>query len=180
MSFRGSEASRGIFPSGRFYLVLVLLPTWWIPPLRFAAVGMTKRGDVFRYYRKQFRPFWRGTAHRPFPTVRLGLFTFAPAVSTMRNVALPVFRTTAVVKHPNQRNRRERPVCRSGGVANTTRADERNHSPPCHPEGIRSETVRICKKQARQVFACRVCRLYKGVASFYPPRYSRSRTIIRA
>ena len=135
MSFRGSEASRGIFPSGKFYLVLVLSPTWWIPPLRFAAVGMTKRGNVFRYYRKQFRPFERGTAHRPFPTVRLGLFTFAPAVSTMRNVALPVFRITAVVKYPNQRNRRERPVCRSGGVANTTRAGERNHPPTCHSEG---------------------------------------------
>ena len=34
MSFRGSAASRGIFPSSKFYLVLVLPPTWWIPPLR--------------------------------------------------------------------------------------------------------------------------------------------------
>ena len=41
MSFRASAASRGIFPSCRFYLVVVLSPTWWIPPLRFAAVGMT-------------------------------------------------------------------------------------------------------------------------------------------
>ena len=36
-----TNVSRGIFPSSKFYLVLVLLPTWWIPPLRFAAVGMT-------------------------------------------------------------------------------------------------------------------------------------------
>ena len=36
-----------------------------------AAVGMTKLGDVFGYYQKQFRPFWRRTAHRPFPTVSL-------------------------------------------------------------------------------------------------------------
>ena len=41
MSFRASETSRGIFPSSLFYLVVVLSPTWWIPPLRFAAVGMT-------------------------------------------------------------------------------------------------------------------------------------------
>ena len=34
MSFRGSGANRGIFPRGWFYLVVVLSPTWWIPPLR--------------------------------------------------------------------------------------------------------------------------------------------------
>ena len=34
MSFRANAVSRGIFPSGRFYLVLVLSATWWIPPLR--------------------------------------------------------------------------------------------------------------------------------------------------
>ena len=42
MSFRASKASRGIFPSCRFYLVMVLSPTRWIPPLRFAPVGMTE------------------------------------------------------------------------------------------------------------------------------------------
>ena len=51
MSFRGSAASRGIFLSGKFYLVLVLSPTWWIPPLRFAAVGMT---DVSPFVRCKF------------------------------------------------------------------------------------------------------------------------------
>ena len=45
MSFRGSAASRGIFPSCKLYLVLVILATWWIPPLRFAPVGMTM-GDA--------------------------------------------------------------------------------------------------------------------------------------
>ena len=73
--------------------------------------------------------FRAGTAHRPFPTVRLGLFTFAPIVSTMRNAALPVFRTTAVVKYPNQRNRRKRPMCRSGNAPNTTRADKTEQPP---------------------------------------------------
>ena len=29
-----TNVSRGIFPSGKFYLVVVLSPTWWIPPLR--------------------------------------------------------------------------------------------------------------------------------------------------
>ena len=31
----GAKASRGIFPSGKLYLVLVLSSTWWIPPLRW-------------------------------------------------------------------------------------------------------------------------------------------------
>ena len=35
MSFRGSEASRGIFPSGKFYLVLVILATWEDPSAPF-------------------------------------------------------------------------------------------------------------------------------------------------
>ena len=39
----GVKRSRGIFPSSKLYLVVILPPTWWIPPLRFAAVGMTKR-----------------------------------------------------------------------------------------------------------------------------------------
>ena len=29
-----TNVSRGIFPSGKLYLVLVRSPTWWIPPLR--------------------------------------------------------------------------------------------------------------------------------------------------
>ena len=28
------KRSRGIYPSSRFYLVVVHYPTWWIPPLR--------------------------------------------------------------------------------------------------------------------------------------------------
>ena len=48
----GVKRSRGIFPSCRFYLVLVLSPTWWIPPLRFAAVGMTyQRGGTVHPHR---------------------------------------------------------------------------------------------------------------------------------
>ena len=34
MSFRANAVSRGIFPSGKFYLVVISCPTWWIPPLR--------------------------------------------------------------------------------------------------------------------------------------------------
>ena len=34
MSFRANEVSRGIFPSGKLYLVVVYYPTEWIPPLR--------------------------------------------------------------------------------------------------------------------------------------------------
>ena len=39
--------SRGIYSSCKLCLVLVHSSSWWIPPLRFAAVGMTKWGDVF-------------------------------------------------------------------------------------------------------------------------------------
>ena len=46
MSFRANAVSRGIYSSCNFYLVSVPLPTWWIPPLRFAPVGMTKTGYV--------------------------------------------------------------------------------------------------------------------------------------
>ena len=45
----GANASRGIFPSCLFYLVVVHSPTWWIPPLRFAAVGMTYLRGGFVY-----------------------------------------------------------------------------------------------------------------------------------
>ena len=36
------NVSRGIYSSSKFYFVLVPSPTWWIPPLRGPAVGMTK------------------------------------------------------------------------------------------------------------------------------------------
>ena len=39
-------------------------------------------------YWKRFRPFTCGTAHRPFPTVRLGLIPFAPVVPIITNAAL--------------------------------------------------------------------------------------------
>ena len=38
--------SRGIFPSGRFYLAPVLHPTWWIPPLRLRYGRNDIWGDV--------------------------------------------------------------------------------------------------------------------------------------
>ena len=42
MSFQANAVSRGIFPSGRFYLALVHLQTWWIPPLRLR----DRRNDI--------------------------------------------------------------------------------------------------------------------------------------
>ena len=41
--------SRGIYSSSKLYLVLVHCPTWWIPPLRFATVGMTYLRGGFVY-----------------------------------------------------------------------------------------------------------------------------------
>ena len=38
--------SRGIFPSGLFYLAVVLSPTWWIPPLRLRCGRNDKWGYV--------------------------------------------------------------------------------------------------------------------------------------
>ena len=45
MSFRANAVSRGIFPSGKFYLVVVLCQTWWIPPLRLR----DGRNDIWGY-----------------------------------------------------------------------------------------------------------------------------------
>ena len=47
----GVKRSRGIYSSGKIYLVLVHPPTWWIPPLRYATVGMT---FVFGFGRYKF------------------------------------------------------------------------------------------------------------------------------
>ena len=80
MSFRANVVSRGIFPSGKFYLVVVHYPTWWIPPLRLR-YGRNDMTGVFLYYRKWFRPFTCGTAHRPFPTVSLTGGRFQPGDS---------------------------------------------------------------------------------------------------
>ena len=48
MSFRGSEASRGIFPSGKLYLVLVILATWEDPstPFHFGRDDMSGGGTI--------------------------------------------------------------------------------------------------------------------------------------
>ena len=47
--FEVLKRSRGIFPSGRFYLVVVHHPTWWIPPLRLRYGRNDKRYNVPRY-----------------------------------------------------------------------------------------------------------------------------------
>ena len=84
----GANASRGIFPSCRFYLVVVLSPTWWIPPLRFATVGMTYQGAVPFTHTGYFCHV-SGTAHRPFPTVSLvGGFVQPHGLYTERCLAM--------------------------------------------------------------------------------------------
>ena len=96
MSFRGSEASRGIFPSGKLYLALVILATWEDPstPFHFGRDDMSVGGSIqpHRLYSERggrqiaaptdtpvgdtvyphglYLPR-SGTAHRPFPTVSL-------------------------------------------------------------------------------------------------------------
>ena len=47
-------------------------------------------GERVWYDREQFRPFGRGTAHKPFPTVLLEGTASAPIVPTMRNVLPPL------------------------------------------------------------------------------------------
>ena len=71
MSFRANAVSRGIYSSCKFILRWFINPRGGFLHSADATVGMTKMGDVFWYYQKQFRPFGRGTAHRPFPTVSL-------------------------------------------------------------------------------------------------------------
>ena len=64
-----TNVSRGIFPSCRFYLVSVLSATWWIPPLRFASVGMTYlRGDFVYPHRLSLQ---RGGRQIAAPTIHL-------------------------------------------------------------------------------------------------------------
>ena len=49
----GVKQSRGIFPSSKFYLVVVLCPTWWIPPLRLRC-GRNDNEVTFLRIRLQF------------------------------------------------------------------------------------------------------------------------------
>ena len=46
MSFRAKTVSRGIFPSDKFYLVVISRPTWWIPPFRLRYGRNDIMGDV--------------------------------------------------------------------------------------------------------------------------------------
>ena len=64
-----SERSRGIFPCGNFYLVVISYPTWWIPPLRL------------RYGRND-RRFWFGCykcKRTTIPALRAGWRQIAAA-----------------------------------------------------------------------------------------------------
>ena len=76
-----------------------------------------------------------GTAHRPFPTVRLGKFTFAAAVSTIRNAMLHVLRTQRLKTSAYQRTRRERPMCRSARERTEALPIKTRHVPHlCHSD----------------------------------------------
>ena len=93
---------------------------WWffVPRGGFlhsacATVGMTKRGNVFWYYRKQFRPFTCGTAHRPFPTVSLKGGRFQPGCSKDGRYSVVCFRDNRRKGNHTESHRRERPMCRS-------------------------------------------------------------------
>ena len=57
-----TNVSRGIFPSGRFYLVVVHSPTWWIPPLRLRC-GRNDNDATFLRIRLLFLE--RFTSYRP-------------------------------------------------------------------------------------------------------------------
>ena len=66
-----ANASRGIFPSGKFYFVLFFCPTWWIPPLRLRCGRNDKPEGCFCLPTQVVFATFPGTAHRPFPTVSL-------------------------------------------------------------------------------------------------------------
>ncbi len=71
----------------------------------------------------------------PFPTMRLDMSTFAPAVSAIRNAVPPVLRIPRLKTPTNQRNRRERPMCRSApGSTGPLPMKNRNVPPLCHSD----------------------------------------------
>ena len=74
--------SRGIYSSCRFYLMMVLSPTWWIPPLRFAAVGMTMR---LRFYGFAYCSY--NISRRPAALIRLAQASQLPP----REALVPCF-----------------------------------------------------------------------------------------
>ena len=61
MSFRANAVSRGIFPSGKFYLVVAHHPTWWIPPLRLRSGRNDTMG--LRFY--EFAYCFQNVSRRP-------------------------------------------------------------------------------------------------------------------
>ena len=64
MSFRANAVSRGIFPSGWFYLVVVLCQTWWIPPLRLRY----GRNDITGGRLYGFAYCFQNVSRRPAPS----------------------------------------------------------------------------------------------------------------
>ena len=63
--------SGGIFPSCWFYLAVVLILTWWIPPLRLRCGRNDKPEGCFCLPTQVVFATSPGTAHRPFPMVSL-------------------------------------------------------------------------------------------------------------
>ena len=82
-------------------------------PERHTGRSLRLRWWVLPFIRTGYIRNVPGTAHRPFPTVRLGMPTSAPIVPITYNAISPVHRIHRLKAFTNQRNRRERPVCRS-------------------------------------------------------------------
>ena len=79
MSFRANAVSRGIFPSGMFYLVVVLCPTWWIPPLRLRygrndTTGGRLYGFAYCFWNVSRRPAPSSVRAAPCQLPRRGSF----------------------------------------------------------------------------------------------------------
>ena len=78
-----TNVSRGIFPSGKFHLVLVHFPTWWIPPLRLRC----GRNDITggRFY--GFAHSSYNVSRRPATLIRLAQASQLPP----REALVPCF-----------------------------------------------------------------------------------------
>ena len=97
--------SRGIHASGRFYLVVVLYPTWWIPPLRLRYGRNDRMGG--RFYEFAYS-FWN-VSRCPAPSS----VSAAPSQLPPREAFVPWFRVSGVIGNGSVLSRAERHIGRS-------------------------------------------------------------------
>ena len=123
MSFRASAASRGIYSSSKLYHAQVIIATWVdsSTPLRSGRNDISEGGFVYLHGLHSERS---GTAHRPFPTVSLIGECFQPVYSVDGRYGVVCYRNNRRRGRHTESHCRERPMCRSGDVANITCADE--------------------------------------------------------